>query len=76
MQKIFNKEEYKTKEYDCKNEKIGCKNCKQKIIYILQNIILPIKEKRDKNVTDKDYLIDIINKSYKKAQIIAKRKYN
>jgi tryptophanyl-tRNA synthetase len=73
LQKIFNTNEEKQIECDCKNGKIGCVSCKKKLISILKETLSPIREKRETVLKDKDFLMDIIKTGSNKANEIANK---
>ncbi|HDZ77164.1 MAG TPA: tryptophan--tRNA ligase [Candidatus Omnitrophica bacterium] len=51
----------------CSHAEIGCTDCKRKIGDILIERLSPIQEKRNKLLSDKQQILDIINKGNKKA---------
>lgn len=55
----------------CKSAKIGCVDCKKKIISVLEKELEPIWEKRNELEKNPDRLWDILEKGSKKARTIA-----
>ncbi len=73
MHEIFNEPEKSEIECSCKAGKIGCVECKKKLSANLQNLLAPIREKRQKIIADKSLLLDILREGSKKAQGIAEQ---
>jgi tryptophanyl-tRNA synthetase len=57
----------------CKKAEIGCINCKKRLAEILIEYLRPIQEKRNKLLSDKQKILDIINKGSKRAQEVTSR---
>jgi len=66
------KEEIKEIEQACKAGAIGCVECKKRCAKNIDNLIAPIREK--KNSLNNSEILDIINEGNKKAKDIAKNK--
>lgn len=69
--KIFNPHEAEAIEKACRNAEIGCVECKQKLIKILEKTMQPIWEKREKLEKEPDRLWDILRNGSKKAKEVA-----
>ena len=71
--KIFNKDEAKRIEVECKGAKIGCVECKKLIAKKLNEFLNPIYEKRKTLEKNKAHVLDIFMEGNKKAQQTAKQ---
>jgi tryptophanyl-tRNA synthetase len=70
--KAFNKDEVEEIENACKEGKIGCVECKKRCAAKINELLIPIREKKASLKTDE--VLDIINNGNKKAEAIAKKK--
>lgn len=64
----FNKPETETISADCKNAKIGCVECKRKLFEIINNLISPIRDKKNHYMEKQSELQEIIEAGDKKAR--------
>ena len=64
----FNKSEVETISADCKNAKIGCVECKRKLFEIINNLISPIRDKKNYYMERQSELQEIIEDGDKKAR--------
>lgn len=69
--KIFNNKETNSIQHDCKNAKIGCTDCKDRLGEIIIKLLEPVRNKRDELLRDKKQLIFIIEDGNKKALEVA-----
>jgi tryptophanyl-tRNA synthetase len=58
---------------DCYNGKIGCVECKKNLSKKINEILNPIRLKREEIIKNKDIITDILDKGQKKASEIAKK---
>ena len=72
-QKIYNQGEVQEIESSCRAGKIGCMDCKKKLICSLDNLLSPIRERRHSIENNNKYIDEVIvfgrEKAQKKAQI-------
>ncbi|MEO1958184.1 MAG: tryptophan--tRNA ligase [Nautiliaceae bacterium] len=65
-------DEVKEIERACKKGEIGCVECKKRCAENIEEIVMPIREKKAKLKNDE--ILDIINQGNKKAKLLAKAK--
>jgi tryptophanyl-tRNA synthetase len=70
--KMFNKEEVKAIEADCRNAKLGCVECKKKMAAKLIEMLAPIQEKRNKLLQNPGKVEQIFRDGAVRAQAIAR----
>lgn len=68
---VFNKDISSQICKDCIEAKIGCVDCKKKLFDTLNNIVSPIRNKRNELLNNESELIDIIRTGNKKAATTA-----
>jgi tryptophanyl-tRNA synthetase len=71
--KVFAVDEIKELEKKCKAGELGCMQCKKHLAEIIIEKIKPIREKREKIVEDKKFVMDILENGKQKAQNTAKQ---
>jgi tryptophanyl-tRNA synthetase len=72
--KIYNSN-FKEREDECKEGKIGCVNCKKHLFEILDKIMKEIDEKRNYYLSNKSVILEIIEKGNILASKVASRKF-
>ncbi len=65
-------EEIKEIDNGCRKASIGCIDCKKILIKNLEKTLVPIKDKREAILKDKDIINDILKDGNKKADTVAK----
>ncbi len=70
--KLFSSaEEVREIETNCKKGSIGCVECKLRLFEKIEEVLGPVREKRNQLLADKDTLVDIIKEGGKKAREVA-----
>ncbi|MCS7250785.1 MAG: tryptophan--tRNA ligase, partial [candidate division WOR-3 bacterium] len=69
--KAFNQNNYLEIERDCRQGKIGCVACKEKLIEVLNQFLEPIRERRKYYEERKKEVLEILYEGTKKAKKIA-----
>jgi len=72
--KIYN-QNYKEREIECREGKIGCVNCKKNLFNILDSIMKEINDRRSYYISNKNLIMDIIDKGNKKASCVSAKKF-
>lgn len=68
------KPEFKTElDRQCRASAIGCTECKKRLAEILIEVLAPIQEKRKKLLSDKQQILDIIDKGAERAREVTKK---
>ncbi|HWQ74190.1 MAG TPA: tryptophan--tRNA ligase [Syntrophomonas sp.] len=66
--KVFNQPEINEIEYDCRNGKIGCVQCKKKLAGCINTLLDPMRERRIKYENHPELIKEILQEGSKKAQ--------
>lgn len=70
---IYSSDELASLEDDCRAGRIGCVACKKKLTGALEEIILPVREKKTKLLKQPGYLEDILDEGARQARVEAAR---
>ncbi|MDD4203076.1 MAG: tryptophan--tRNA ligase [Candidatus Omnitrophica bacterium] len=71
--KVFASKEVHELEEKCKAGEIGCMQCKKHLAEIIIERLRPIRQKREKLIKDKKFVMDVLGKGKQKAQDTAKQ---
>ncbi|MEF3280701.1 MAG: tryptophan--tRNA ligase [Elusimicrobiota bacterium] len=71
--KIYNPD-FRIREYECREGRIGCVKCKKHLFEILNPIMSELSKKREYYLNNKQLVIDLIEEGNRKAREIASKK--
>jgi|AntRauTorckE6833_2_1112554.scaffolds.fasta_scaffold00537_8 tryptophanyl-tRNA synthetase len=74
--KAFNEEDVPEIEKRCKAGTIGCVACKKRLAKAMNELLEPIRERRQKYIENPDLVDEIVMEGTKKARVIAKETIN
>ena len=70
--KVFNKDEVAELEDSCRKGEIGCVNCKKKLTNKINELLDPMRERRQKYINNPSLVKDILMAGTEKAHSVAK----
>ncbi|MFH0846650.1 MAG: tryptophan--tRNA ligase [Chloroflexota bacterium] len=71
LQKFFSLDQIGELEFQCREAKIGCVQCKQVLAEAINKRLAPFREKRAVLAKDPDYVSDVLADGAKRAKVIA-----